>query len=422
MFKQTRIRLILLNSIVFFIILNGFGATTYFYMKHRMYNQGDMMMRSFASHLKQIHFRDLFYPKSGERGIDRRYSYIFWNDKGQVLLQLPSNSIYPEDIRKLKSKLGKSTIQTVDLSSQTYRLFTIHFNQEDRLDMPLSHINAVQIIENIEPLEEMFDSLLIVILVSGSISIGVAFFIGLFLANRALIPIQRSWNKQQQFAADASHELRTPLTVIKLYLERLFRHPDHTIEQESEHIANIIGETRRMHKLIEELLLLARTDSNRLQIMIQTVYLDDILKRVVQDFQEMSRMKDIQIYTSIESPIKINGDKERLHQMFVILLDNALKYTKVGGHVTVSCEHIGATAKIVIKDNGIGIPKDDLPYIFDCFFRGDKARNRTSEGTGLGLSIARWVIENHGGKVRVESEVGIGTSFFINLPLKLKLS
>lgn len=412
MFRKTRFRLVIFNFIVFFIILNGFGATLYFYMEHRMYKQVDERLQLVAERLQRDPSRYLSRPKVIERESGRRIVFVLWdNDTGQVRLQVPENFIYPEDLQKFRPETTTHSEQTVTIDSFSYRVYTIPEKND-------SSNYTIQLIYNLQPEVEMLENLFFVIVITGIVSGIVAWIAGLVLANKALIPIQQAWNKQQQFVADASHELRTPLSVMKLHLEQLFRHPDHTIVQESERISQVIHETRRMSKMVEHLLILARSDSNQIQIMKQDVQLDQLLQQVVQHFKELANMKGIHLETFIESPIEMLGDRERLHQLFVILLDNALKYTEEKGTIRVSCFREGKHVKITVKDTGIGIPKKDLPLIFNRFFRGDKARNRTQVGTGLGLSIAKWIAESHEGKIQVESEVNVGTCVTVDLPLK----
>ena len=171
-----------------------------------------------------------------------------------------------------------------------------------------------------------------------------------------------------------------------------------------------------MSKLVKELLTLARADSNQTEIQVKPVFLDLILKDVLQQMDYLAELKEIVIQAEIDESVHINADEERIHQLFVILIDNALKYTQEQGLIRISMRKYTQSAAIEIEDTGIGISQQDLPYIFDRFYRGDKARTRADNGAGLGLSIAKWIVEIHGGKIRAESK-GLGAQFFIHLPL-----
>lgn len=267
----------------------------------------------------------------------------------------------------------------------------------------------------------MLSHLLMVIGFGSLISVFIALLGGIYLANKALIPIRKSWDKQQQFVADASHELRTPLSVMKLNLEHLFRHPDRSIEQESETIHQTIKELNYLSKMSTDLLTLARSDAVPLQVMQEPIQLDEILNQVVRDFNGLALLKHIQLTADIQ-PIRIIGDKERIKQLFVILLDNALKYTKDHGKISISGEVKGSRAIIDMVDTGIGISKQDLPNIFDRYYRGDKSRTRHIEGSGLGLSIAQWIVQSHSGKIRVISKEGEGTQVMVQFPVKKWIS
>ena len=260
--------------------------------------------------------------------------------------------------------------------------------------------------------------MLIILGIGCAVGLLLSFLAGLFLASKALIPIQRSWEKQSQFVADASHELRTPLAVIQTYLELLFRHPSKTIEEESETIFKSLSEVKRINKLVEELLTLARSDSNEQQIRPEYFKMDRLLGLIVEQFRPIAVMKDLNIKETIDQDLNYYGDQERLHQLFVILLDNALKFTPAKGTVFISSKKEGNYLKIIVKDTGIGISSKDLPYIFDRFFRGDKSRSRAEGGTGLGLSIAKWIVEAHHGQINIESKQKEGTTFIIKLPIR----
>jgi signal transduction histidine kinase len=241
---------------------------------------------------------------------------------------------------------------------------------------------------------------------------------GYFLAQKALIPINESWEKQEQFVADASHEMRTPLAVIKSHAELLLHSPDHTIENESTRIASIIKESTRLSNLVAKLLLLARSDSNQVEIESRPIQIMELVENVVGQFQPIAELKNIDLTMQSSDVIEILGDKERIVQLLVILLDNAIKYTPEGGTIMVGVHKKYNAAEIVVKDTGIGISSEDLPHIFDRFYRADKARAGKDRGTGLGLAIAKWIVEKHSGSIRAESTTGAGSMMVVTLPLK----
>jgi two-component system, OmpR family, sensor histidine kinase CiaH len=420
MFRKTRIRLVTLNVIVFVLLLNGLGGALYASMQYRLYAQVD-------AELKQIGKRLLFDPfpffraeKRRMLDVDRRMVFLLWDDRGELIRKEYGDSIDPAELLKFRPDGVADGIETLTVDGQTYRVYTLSIDKRVFAEGRVWKVKRIQMVVNLEPEEKMLNTLLYVLGIGGVVSIVIAVFAGLFLAKRALIPIQLSWEKQQRFIADASHELRTPLSVILVHLERLFRNPDHTIEQESENIWVSIQETKRLNKLVSDLLTLARSDSNELQIMKQHVRLDELAWKAVQSFQQLAELKEIDVQATIEQPLDMCGDGERLYQLLVILLDNALKYTKEKGTIKVTCRRDNHWVTMVVADTGIGIAKEDLPFIFDRFYRGDKMRSRKMEGTGLGLSIAKWIVDAHGGRIRVESEEGAGSSFTVMLPSRVK--
>jgi two-component system, OmpR family, sensor histidine kinase CiaH len=245
----------------------------------------------------------------------------------------------------------------------------------------------------------------------------IAVIAGFYLANRALIPIRRSLEKQQQFVSDASHELRTPLSVIQAHAELMLRHPDRTIEQDSKHVSTVLQEARRMSKLVGGLLTLARSDSNQLDLERRPIQFDRIVQECVSKMQMLAEVKEIILNAEIDANIPMNADEERLHQLLVTVLDNAIKYTPEGGVVRVVCRKFAHFVQLEVEDTGIGISPENLPHVFDRFYRGDKARTRQEGGSGLGLAIAQWIVERHGGKIRIDSKLSTGTHVYITLPL-----
>jgi signal transduction histidine kinase len=173
-------------------------------------------------------------------------------------------------------------------------------------------------------------------------------------------------------------------------------------------------ELQRMTRLVDDLLLLARADTGGLPIQREAVELDDVFLDVYRQVRSIEQPVSIMLMEVDQ--VCVIGDADRLKQLILNLVDNAIKYTPPGGDVTLGLSKFNGMAELVVRDTGVGIPAEDLPHIFDRFYRVDKARSRKLGGSGLGLSIARWIAEAHGGDIRVESETGIGSSFTVTLP------
>ncbi len=232
--------------------------------------------------------------------------------------------------------------------------------------------------------------------------------------NQTLERLENLFTSQQRFLADVSHELRTPLTVIKGNAD-LMRHMK---KFDEESLSSIDQEAGRLTRLVGGLLLLTQADSGKLALNKQPLDLDTLLLEV---FQEMHILAGNKVHLKIADidQIQLNGDRDRLKQVLLNLVANAIQYTPQGGDVMMGLARIGGQARIIVRDTGPGISSEDLPYIFDRFYRAEKSRTRSSSpGFGLGLSIAKWIVENHGGMINVESKEGKGTTFAIWLPLE----
>ncbi len=232
--------------------------------------------------------------------------------------------------------------------------------------------------------------------------------------NAMLERIEELFRAQQRFVADVSHELRSPLTTIRGNLDLLRRGEREDTETRQETLAVIEAEAARMQRLVQDLLLLAQADAG-VPLEQRVVELDTLLLDV---FRQV-RLNAANIHVSLgsEDQIQVIGDADRLKQLFLNLMNNAIQYTPSDGQVTLSFAREGEWARVVVADTGIGIPPQDLPRIFDRFYRVDKARAREKGGTGLGLAICKWIAEAHGGRIEAQSQVGKGSSFTVWLPL-----
>lgn len=227
--------------------------------------------------------------------------------------------------------------------------------------------------------------------------------------NATLERLEKLFTAQRRFVADVSHELRTPLTTIQGNLDLIKR-----VGMDPMSLEAMDSEVKRMTRLVGDLLLLAQADSGRLPLIETQVELGSLALDVLRQAQVLADKVELKLGT-VEA-VHVKGDSDRLKQLLFNLITNAIKYTPEGGRVTVSVEQRGPYALLKVQDTGIGIPKEDLDHIFDRFYRVDKARSRQMGGTGLGLSIAQWIAEAHHGKIWAESEVGKGSTFYVQLP------
>ena len=215
---------------------------------------------------------------------------------------------------------------------------------------------------------------------------------------------------QRRFLADASHEMRSPITIMKGNIEIALRR-ERDPEEYRQVLRSNLEDIDRLEYLLKDLMFLARTDANELVVNMAPVQLGEVIAEVYAGLTPMSRTKGINLSLEINPPegSEIEGDADRLRQLFINLVVNALRYTPEGGKVDIALNKIAGVSEVTVTDTGIGIPEAELPRIFDRFYRVDKARARESGGTGLGLCICKWIVDTHHGDITIESKEGDGT-------------
>jgi heavy metal sensor kinase len=233
--------------------------------------------------------------------------------------------------------------------------------------------------------------------------------------NETLERLEQLFSTQQRFLADVSHELRTPLTVIKGNVDLMRK----IGSADEESLLSIEDEADRLTRLVGDLLLETQVESGKMPLYFAPVELDTLLLEVFKEMRVLARER-IQLKLTEIDQIMVQGDRDRLKQVLINLVSNAIKYTPQGGEVYLSLGKIGDNARLIVRDTGSGIPKEDLPHIFERFYRAEKSRSRAKMGGfGLGLSIAYWIVTNHGGRIEVNSSEGKGTTFCIWLPISV---
>jgi heavy metal sensor kinase len=234
--------------------------------------------------------------------------------------------------------------------------------------------------------------------------------------NQIISRLEHSFRAASRFTADASHELRTPLTIISGELERLINDP--TVPQPiRESLISLLEETEQLVKIVQSLLTLSRLDTGNAQTENVKFDLAELASNTAEQFVPVASEKQLSLSYHVPEPVEIQGDRVRLKQVIVNLLDNAIKYTPSGRKVDLRVEARDKRACLTVSDNGGGIPESELPYVFDRFFRGTYTRMQSPDGTGLGLSIVQSVCTAHGGDVTVENLKTGGCRFQVVLPL-----
>ncbi|PMC40540.1 two-component sensor histidine kinase [Bacillus sp. UMB0899] len=273
--------------------------------------------------------------------------------------------------------------------------------------------------EDITDLSELLRGLFILLVIMIVVFSCIAYYFSSVMSKRAMVPIRHAFKRQQDFVADASHELRTPLSVMLSSIEILEMEKDQLSNMPARMVDNVKEEVRRMTELVGDLLTLARSDTDDpKQISFENIDLQPISEKTVHSFEPHALENNIQLNLDVQHSITVYGQRERLTQLLYILLDNAIKYSSENDNVKLTVWKEKNDAFISVSDTGIGINEKDLPYIFERFYRVDRARTRQNGGHGLGLSIAKWIVDLHGGQISVESKLDVGTTFVVKLPQK----
>jgi signal transduction histidine kinase len=278
---------------------------------------------------------------------------------------------------------------------------------------------AVQVVQDRTSEQDTLDALLRVLVGGGLLALVLAGLLGAAYATRALVPIRASLaaqrdalRRQREFAADASHELRTPLTIVRSSVEDLRLHPDQPVAEVGQAIDDIDAEVARMTSLVEDLLLLARSDSGALDLVFQPVELGDVATDAASAMMTPASTRGVRIEVDPQ-PVMVVGDPHRLRQVVTILVDNAVRHSPAGSAVQVRVRRDHETAQLVVEDEGTGIRPADLPHVFDRFWR---APGSTAGGTGLGLAIAATIVTRLGGRIGAGARAAGGAVFTVELP------
>jgi signal transduction histidine kinase len=336
-------------------------------------------------------------------------------DRALYLLDTLGNAIKPDTasgwIRaaaREAAKTGQKNVQLDTPDDETLRLHALLFELASG-----RHLVAVAVADQVE-LEDRYADL---IAAFGGVALAALVLVaagGFLLVRKSTAPIERSVLFIRRFMADAAHELRTPITVLRTHAEVALQQPRDAANYVSS-LRGIEAEARRLGGIVDSLLVLARADSGERQIEHERFFLDDVAIDAAAAAQLVGRQKGVAVTVEEFEEAPIVGDPALVRQLLMILLDNAMKFTDAGGEVRVRVSMLQGVPTFVVEDTGIGIKPEDLPRVFQRFFRGDTARGRT-EGAGLGLSIASWIAREHSAEISMTSEPGNGTRVAIRFP------
>ncbi|AYM01895.1 sensor histidine kinase [Levilactobacillus yiduensis] len=341
---------------------------------------------------------------------------IIFNRNGKILNQGQLGSRY-------------ETLKNITLdTSQKGELHTITVNGKYNFRTLLVKVpvtNADQtvagkyllILENIDPQKAAMRTFTKVMLITMGVFWLLSILMSVWMSRLTMRPILRSWGRQTEFVGNAAHELRTPLTIIQNKLELLLTKPNDKIIDQAENIAIASSESQRLQKLTQDLLALARSDSNTLQTNFEKTHVASFLDHTVEPYTEIAASQGKKLVLAPVADFAVTLDQNLIHQLMNILIDNAMKYSPKGSTITVSAKLLGRKWQLTVADQGIGIKSADRQRIFDRFYRVDSSRSRKTGGNGLGLSIANWIVGLHHGTIVAKENQPQGTQFVTTLPV-----
>jgi signal transduction histidine kinase len=302
---------------------------------------------------------------------------------------------------------GATQFSQVRVGADSYVIYTLPVRDTGRV------VGVIQAAASTRQYDQGMRDLLEVLLAVGTLGLLASAAIATLVTRRALAPIRISMRRQRDFVADAAHELRTPLTILHSAVE-IGLSSDTSSEQEDA-LSQALVESRHLARLIDDLSLLARADSGALALDMQPVDLEKLVSETLNGVEMLAEDQGVRLETSVNGAVRVLGDRGRLRQLLVIVLDNALKHTPSGGAISVIVTEANGKARLRIQDTGPGIEPRDLPRLFDRFYRAKG--DRGMDGGGLGLAIARWIVEAHGGSIEAANAAPHGALFSISLPL-----
>ena len=343
--------------------------------------------------------------------VNPRIICIIRDSEGNIINKETIGTLYEEYVADISFDITKlNTIYSLKVDSEyNYRCITV-----PALTMS-NELCYIQLLANVDGENESLESLKNRLFSMSSIIIITSTVASYILSKKTLKPIIIAWERQTEFVQNAAHELRTPLTIIQAKQQLLLKEPESKIIDKSEDISLTINETRRLTKLVKELMVLAMADSNQLDIKRENKNIDELIKDVVIPYVEYAKMQNKELKVELNCNKEINIDINKITQLMVILLDNAIKYTKEGETIEVKTHCKDGKCTIEVLDTGIGINDEQKKHIFERFYRADKARTRETGGTGLGLAIAQTIVKAHGGTIKVYNNEPKGTKFVVKI-------
>ena len=388
-FNKTKSSLIKINIAVVLSFLILFSIFIYAYFKGVTYKSIDNKLNNELESIAiQLTRQSMVYPVTK---YPSNMIYIYKRDR--VMYYTPQNGYFSDVLpNRYTNKLND--IFTFSENGYTFRELNVEIGEYQ-----------IQIIRNIDSEISSLRQLIFVFIIGILISLIITYYLAVYLTKKALIPIETAWNNQAKFIQDASHELRTPISIISSKLERMLKHPNSTISDEVETIADAMSEIRRSKKMISDLLSLTKEEAIT-KLNITEVNIKNFIKDICVDYVDIADIQEKRFEMNFNLKNEtIFTDENKLRQLLLIFIDNAFKYTKENDFIAINInQKDNVYTEIFIIDSGVGIKQEDIPYIFDRFFRSENVRDKDIDGSGIGLSIAKMIAINLGAEISVKCE------------------
>lgn len=424
MLTRSRRRLAYLFTLAMGGILVTFAFVVYYFLVRERLRNFDLFLKDetqsyvfefkYPSENKQYRVEFGGTPlKSSSEMLRKGFEFACWYDRNKIPLKINDNICPGQDSVKPGFQTFKFNLEPGESETVWLRQITSSIQNGN------NKIGYILVAKSLQPTQKSLAKLRFYLSLGVPTTLGIVGIVGWFLGGVAMKPTKRSYEQLQRFTADASHELRAPVAAILSNAQVGLLAPEDNSELPRQRLENIVDISKSMSALIGNLLFLARHEGRLNPKDLRSVEIVGLLQHLSDEYQLIASEKELTIITELPSQeITLLADRDLLQQAIKNLLDNACKYTPEGGTVKLKMFTQMRRVSIQVIDNGVGIPSEDLPNIFERFYRVDSSRTRSSGGFGLGLAIAQQIVKAHSGEITVASKVNEGTTFQVCLPLK----
>jgi heavy metal sensor kinase len=455
--------------IVLMLLIGALSVGVYFYLSHSLHQNLDRSLGLRATQLQTIQgVMSSIAMGEFEEELGEVVLLYFKNEDELTSISARNVNVTLDSALVQQALDGEASYTTIKTEEdKELRFYIVPFRQEGPASLPgmqgmppggpSIESAAIAVGRSTTDIDESLAGLIRTLVIAGPLTLVLAGAGGIFLAQRALKPVdqitrtaheieesdlsrripvqskdelgrlaatlnkmierlEKAFKRQKQFTSDASHELRTPLAVIQAE-STLALSKERTADEYKQSLEIVSNESMLMAKVIDQLLTLARADSGKEQLSFEEIDLSELLAGVAANAEILCRDWGLEFRSDLMDNILVSGDRAKLRELFLNLLDNAIRYSPDGGKISLTLRRVEEMAVISIADTGIGISEEDIPHIFERFYRVDKARSRVENGAGLGLAICKYIAEIHGGRIEVISRLGEGSTFSVWLPI-----